>query len=111
MSHAKQNRRQSAAVEWLPGTPLASYDALSDEGLRKGIVEGAVKPKPRFSFEEGDEVRVSQAPIPAMPEELRALLEGIDVCFSPVLSLREAAAHGAVAVDGEGELRVSGTVL
>ena len=28
------------------------------EDLRKGIVEGAVKPKPRFSFEEGDEVRV-----------------------------------------------------
>jgi transcription termination/antitermination protein NusG len=28
------------------------------EELRKGIVEGAVKPKPRFSFEEGDEVRV-----------------------------------------------------
>ena len=28
------------------------------EDLRKGIVEGAVKPKPRISFEEGDEVRV-----------------------------------------------------
>ena len=26
--------------------------------LRKGIVEGAVKPKPRFTFEVGDEVRV-----------------------------------------------------
>ena len=28
------------------------------DDLRKGIVEGAVKPKPRVSFEEGDEVRV-----------------------------------------------------
>lgn len=28
------------------------------ESLRQGIVEGAVKPKPRFTFEEGDEVRV-----------------------------------------------------
>ena len=28
------------------------------EELRKGIVEGAVKPKPRLPFEEGDEVRV-----------------------------------------------------
>jgi transcriptional antiterminator NusG len=28
------------------------------EDLRKGIQEGAVKPKPRFSFEAGDEVRV-----------------------------------------------------
>jgi transcriptional antiterminator NusG len=28
------------------------------EDLRKGISEGAVKPKPRFTFEEGDEVRV-----------------------------------------------------
>ena len=28
------------------------------EDLRKGIVEGAVKPKPRLIFEEGDEVRV-----------------------------------------------------
>lgn len=28
------------------------------EDLRKGIVEGAVKPKPRHQFQEGDEVRV-----------------------------------------------------
>jgi transcriptional antiterminator NusG len=28
------------------------------EDLRKGIVEGAVKPKPRHQFNEGDEVRV-----------------------------------------------------
>ena len=28
------------------------------EGLRKGMVEGAMKPKPRVTFEEGDEVRV-----------------------------------------------------
>lgn len=28
------------------------------EELRKGIVEGAVKPKPRYEFREGDEVRV-----------------------------------------------------
>jgi transcriptional antiterminator NusG len=28
------------------------------EGLRKGMVEGTIKPKPRVSFEEGDEVRV-----------------------------------------------------
>ena len=28
------------------------------EDLRRGIVEGAVKPKPRVTFEEGDEVRV-----------------------------------------------------
>jgi len=28
------------------------------EALRQGIVEGAVKPKPRVTFEEGDEVRV-----------------------------------------------------
>ncbi len=28
------------------------------EGLRKGMVEGVMKPKPRVSFEEGDEVRV-----------------------------------------------------
>ena len=27
------------------------------EDLRKGIVEGAVKPKPRHQFVEGDEVR------------------------------------------------------
>jgi transcriptional antiterminator NusG len=28
------------------------------DDLRKGISEGTVKPKPRFTFEEGDEVRV-----------------------------------------------------
>ena len=28
------------------------------EDLRKGIIEGAVKPKPRHQFQEGDEVRV-----------------------------------------------------
>jgi len=28
------------------------------DGLRKGIAEGAVKPKPRQQFQEGDEVRV-----------------------------------------------------
>ena len=28
------------------------------EDMRKGIVEGAVKPKPRHQFQEGDEVRV-----------------------------------------------------
>ncbi|MCU0694532.1 MAG: transcription termination/antitermination protein NusG [Polyangiaceae bacterium] len=28
------------------------------EGLRQGMVEGAMKPKPRVTFEEGDEVRV-----------------------------------------------------
>jgi transcriptional antiterminator NusG len=28
------------------------------EGIRKGITEGAVKPKPRQQFQEGDEVRV-----------------------------------------------------
>ncbi len=28
------------------------------DDLRKGIVEGAVKPKPRYEFREGDEVRV-----------------------------------------------------
>jgi transcriptional antiterminator NusG len=30
----------------------------SIEGLRKGIGEGAVKPKPKYEFHEGDEVRV-----------------------------------------------------
>lgn len=30
----------------------------SIEGLRKGISEGAVKPKPKYEFHEGDEVRV-----------------------------------------------------
>ena len=28
------------------------------DGLRQGMVEGAMKPKPRVTFEEGDEVRV-----------------------------------------------------
>lgn len=30
----------------------------SIDGLRKGITEGAVKPKPKYEFHEGDEVRV-----------------------------------------------------
>ncbi|HET7769765.1 MAG TPA: phosphotransferase, partial [Chloroflexota bacterium] len=35
LSLAMLNRWQCAAVEWLPGTPLTSYAALSDEGLRE----------------------------------------------------------------------------
>lgn len=32
------------------------------EDLRKGIVDGAVKPKPRYEFREGDDVRVVVGP-------------------------------------------------
>jgi transcription termination/antitermination protein NusG len=38
-------------------TPTPVKPPEIDE-LRKGIVEGAVKPKPKVSFEQGDEVRV-----------------------------------------------------
>ena len=38
------------------GHPLVKSPHIED--LRKGIIEGAVKPKPRHQFQEGDEVRV-----------------------------------------------------
>lgn len=51
----KETSRVTGFIGNQTPTPVKSPEI---EGLRKGMVEGTIKPKPRVSFEEGDEVRV-----------------------------------------------------